>query len=131
MDFGDYFKNFKKALKDTNEILSKRNPKGTFKKKCIDYSNQYLEYRNKQSDENYNMRHPYTQGDIFDRMNNNITEGLYYADEKLGTKVIGHGIATAGRVTRNNYELYHQRSPFSDPFERSFDAFDKATNLGL
>ena len=72
-----------------------------------------------------------TQGDIFDRMNNNITKGLYYADDKLGTAMIGHGIATAGRVTRDNYELYHQRSPFSDPFERSYDAFDKATNFGF
>ena len=95
------------------------------------YSNKYLEYRNEQSDNNFNMRHPSTQGDIFDRMNNNITKGLYYADDKLGTAMIGHGIATAGRVTRDNYELYHQRSPFSDPFERSYDAFDKATNFGF
>ena len=128
MDYNDILKD---SLKDTNKIFRSKNPKGTFKDKFMGYSNKYLEYRNEQSDNNFNMRHPSTQGDIFDRMNNNITKGLYYADDKLGTAMIGHGIATAGRVTRDNYELYHQRSPFSDPFERSYDAFDKATNFGF
>ena len=97
----------------------------------IDYSKNTMKNYNERKDREFNARHPNTQGDIFDRLNNGLTNGLYYADNKLGTVLTGHCIATAGRITRDNYEVYYERSPFTDNFERSFHAFTNATDLGL
>ena len=97
----------------------------------IDYSKKAMSNYNKRKDNDFNARHPNTQGDIFDRFNDRLTNGLYFLDDHLGTVLTGHSIATAGRVTRDNYELYYQRSPFTDEFERSYHAFQNATDLGL
>ena len=101
------------------------------KDECINYSNNRMEGYNARKDREFNQRHPNTQGDIFDKFNNGLTQMLYSADENLGTGSVGHAIATAGRVTRDNYELHYERSPFTDKFERSYHAFTNATDLGL
>ena len=105
--------------------------KKQLKDQLIDYSKNTMKNYNERKDWEFNARHPNTQGDIFDRFNNRLTNGLYYADNNLGTVLLGHSIATAGRITRNNYELNYERSPFTDNFERSFHAFTNATDLGL
>ena len=114
---------------DSYKMLRSKNPKKDLKDKCMDYSNNYMEQYNKSSDEEYNKKHPNTKGDIFDKMNHYITEGLYTSDQYFGTGVLGHVIASSGRIARNNYEQNYQRSPFTDPFERSYDAYQKATNI--
>ena len=126
MSYEDFLK---ESIKDNMDMVKSKDPKGTLKDKCMGYGNKYFEYRNEQSDNNYKMRHPNTQGDIFDKINNKITAGLYFADDHLGTKMVGHGIATAGRVARSNYEQYYQKSPYNDPYEKGWDAFQKATNI--
>ena len=108
-----------------------KNMKKQLKDQLIDYSKNTMKNYNERKDREFNARHPNTQGDIFDRFNNGLTNGLYYADNKLKTVLIGHSIATAGRITRDNYELHYERSPFTDNFERSFHAFTNATDLGL
>ena len=108
-----------------------KNVKKQLKDQLIDYSKNTMKNYNERKDREFNARHPNTQGDIFDRFNNGLTNGLYYADNKLKTVLLGHSIATAGRITRDNYELYYERSPFTDNFERSFHAFTNATDLGL
>ena len=97
----------------------------------INYAKKAMSNYNERKDNDFNARHPNTQGDIFDRLNNGLTQGLYYLDDNCGTVLTGHCIATAGRVTRDNYELNYQRSPFTDEFERSYHAFQNATDLGL
>ena len=101
------------------------------KGQIVNYAKKAMSNYNERKDNDFNARHPNTQGDIFDRFNNRLTNGLYYADNNLGTVLLGHSIATAGRITRNNYELNYERSPFTDNFERSFHAFTNATDLGL
>ena len=108
-----------------------KNVKKQLKDQLIDYSKNTMKNYNERKDREFNARHPNTQGDIFDRFNNGLTNGLYYADNKFKTVLIGHSIATAGRITRDNYELHYERSPFTDNFERSFHAFTNATDLGL
>ncbi len=108
-----------------------KNVKKQLKDQLIDYSKNTMKNYNERKDREFNARHPNTQGDIFDRFNNGLTNGLYYADNKLKTVLLGHSIATAGRITRDNYELHYERSPFTDNFERSFHAFKNATDLGL
>ena len=108
-----------------------KNVKKQLKDQLIDYSKNTMKNYNERKDREFNARHPNTQGDIFDRFNNGLTNGLYYADNKLKTVLLGHSIATAGRITRDNYELHYERSPFTDNFERSFHAFTNATDLGL
>ena len=108
-----------------------KNVKKQLKDQLIDYSKNTMKNYNERKDREFNARHPNTQGDIFDRFNNGLTNGLYYADNKLKTVLLGHSIATAGRITRDNYELHYERSPFTDNFERSFHEFTNATDLGL
>ena len=110
--------------------LSKEVKKG-LKDNLIDYSKNSMKNYNERKDREFNARHPNTQGDIFDRFNNGLTNRLYYLDNNLGTVLTGHSIATAGRIARDNYELYYERSPFTYNFERSFHAFTNATDLGL
>ena len=110
-------------------LNSGKNGKKKFKDKIYEYGNNYIETRIKESDENYNKRNPYNHGDIFDKFNNYITEGLYYSDKNLGTGMLGHGIAAAGRITRSNYEQNYERSPFTDGHERAWDAFKKSTDI--
>ena len=101
------------------------------KDKIIDYTNDRLEDYNQRCDDDFNSRHPGKQFQVFDKMNDGITKGLYFSDNYLGTKCVGHGIATAGRITRNNYETHYERSPYTNPFDRAMDAYDKATNLDI
>ena len=97
----------------------------------INYAKKAMSNYNERKDNDFNARHPNTQGDIFDRFNNSITNGLYSLDNDFGTGLIGHCTATSGRIARDNYELHYQRSPFTDEFERSYHAFQNATDLGL
>ena len=113
---------------DAYKIINSKQPKKTFKDICIGHSNDYMEDYNKRSDQEYSKKHPNTKDDIFDKMNNYMTKGLYLSDQYFGS-ALGHGIATAGRVARNNYEQYYQKSPFTDPYEKGWDAFQKATNI--
>ena len=110
------------------QFISKSNDR--IKDGFYSLGNNFFEKYNENCDNGFNSRHPNSQGDVFDKMNNNLTKVLYAADN-FGTLSLGHGIATAGRVTRNNYETYYERSPFSVNFERAYDAYDKATNLGI
>ena len=80
---------------------------------------------NEYCDTVYNKTHPGNFEQI-DKFNNWVTDSLYFVDNF--TKIpYGHISATLGRGYRDNYELNYERSPFNDNFERSFDAFKKAT----
>ena len=92
-------------------------------------ANNYSEDNNKRSDMNFNARHPGSQYDVFDKFNNNMTKGLYFSDEYLWTGCLEHAIATGGRITRNNYEIHYDRSPYTDNYTRAMDVYDKATGL--
>ena len=113
------------------ELWQDKNVRNEFKNQMVGLANKYSENYNQRSDNNFNARHPGSHYDVFDKMNDNITKGLYFSDEHLGTGCVGHGIATAGRITRNNYEIFYDRSPYTNNYDRAMDAYDKATNIGF
>ena len=117
--------NFVRHLWNNNEF------KKEVKNEVINYANDRMEEYNQRSDNDFRSRHPGSQYDVFDKMNDGMTKALYFSDNYLGTRCVGHGIATAGRVTRNNYETYYERSPYTNPYDRAMDAYDKATNLDI
>ena len=113
-----------------NPISYLNKSSGRIKDSIYTLQNDFSEKYNENRDNDFNSRHPNSKGDVFDKMNNHLTKGLYAVDN-FGTGCLGHGIATAGRVTRSNYEINYERSPFTDKFERAYDAYDKATNIGI
>ena len=113
-----------------NPSSYKTNYTGRIKDSIYNLPNNFLEKYNEINDNDFNSRHPNSQADVFDKMNDYLTKGLYQVDN-FGTGCLGHGIATAGRITRNNYEINYERSPFTDKFERAYDAYDKATNIDI
>ena len=68
------------------------------KDKIIDYTNDRLEDYNQRCDDDFNSRHPGKQFQVFDKMNDGITKGLYFSDNYLGTKCVGHGIEQQGEL---------------------------------
>ena len=111
--------NFNKALRGS---LSKKDIKNIFIEKGIDYANTSMESA-------YQKRHPgYTES----KFNTSLKGGLYLMDNFLGAP-LGHGIYGAGLATRENFDIHYNMNPLglTDDFERSWHAFERATDLGL
>ena len=87
--------------------------KRDFKRELSDFSKDQMEKYNKQSDQDFLRRHN-TEYNIFDKFNDYCTEKLYKF--RVGYVPFGHMAATSGRITRNNYETYYERSPFTDGY---------------
>ena len=115
--FRNFFNNFNPIKRTFEDNLKERLDTGT--KNIIETNNDCRDYL-------YNKQFPGKQFEKIDNFNNSITELMYSADNF--TKVpIGHFAATYGREVRNNYVMNYERSPFTDNFDRSWDAFKKAT----
>ena len=53
--------------------------------------------------------------------------------DKVIDHSIGYGIYGAGLATRENFDIYYNSNPLGirNNFERSWDSFQRATDLGL
>ena len=102
----DFYDNFRERLDTGIKNINETN------NECRDYL--------------YNRQFPGEQFKKIDTFNNSVSETLYNIDN-FTSFPIGHFAATYGRDVRNNYVLNYERSPFTDNFERSWDAFKKAT----
>ena len=103
-----------------------QNPSSRYKFKTDGVAAGVMEIYNEASDMLYNQRHPATKDDIFDKFNKQTTEMLYFADNFTPAPV-GHFAASYGRQVRGNYEQIYNRLPHQDNFERSYEAFKRAT----
>ena len=87
-----------------------------------------IEVNNECRDLLFNRQFPNSKPDTIDKFNNFVTDSLYFADN-FTRYPVGHFAALYGRDVRDNYQFNYQRSPFPDKFERSWDAFKKATEF--
>ena len=88
-----------------------------------------LDYVNGNMEDAYQKRHPgYTERTF----NSSLKGGLYLMDKFIEAP-LGDGIYGAGLATRQNYDIRYNMNPLGikDNFERSWDAFKRATDLGL
>ena len=102
--------------------MSENDFKNTIYEKGADFLNEKME-------EAYQKRHPDYKASDFNKV---MKAGLYVMDKVIGPP-IGHGIYGAGLATRENFDIYYNSNPLGikDNFERSWDAFQRATDLGL
>ena len=87
-----------------------------------------IEVNNECRDLLFNRQFPNSKPDTIDKFNNFVTDSLYFSDN-FTRYPVGHFAALYGRDVRDNYQFNYQRSPFPDKFERSWDAFKKATEF--
>ena len=106
--------------------LFKKNPVNQLKDKSKEAISNVMEMYNEVRDQQFNSQFDKNKFQKFDNFNDNLTFGLHYVDN-FTSYPIGHFIANHGRDVRSNYEFNYQRSPFQDKFDRSWDAYKKAT----
>lgn len=129
-DPSEYLENIGNEMSDNKvnfiEAISKKMTKNDIKsniaERCLDYANSSMEQA-------YQNRHPdYKESKSI----SNMKGGLYLLDNKIGVPV-GHAIYGAGLATRENFDIHYNTNPLglTDNFEKSWDAFKRATDLGL